>query len=632
MTDRHQLLHRYWGYDSFRPCQAEIIDSVTGGHDTIALLPTGGGKSLCYQLPALMLEGLCLVVSPLIALMKDQVQQLNNRKIKAACLVSGMSASEQGVVLNQCVGGQVKLLYVSPERLSQRAFNDYLRQMRVSMIAVDEAHCISQWGHDFRPTYLRIAQLRQHFPQAPILALTATATAEVLADIGRSLQLRDCRLFRSTFLRPNLAYRVLHDENKLPRLLRELGPTTGSGIVYVRRRRLTAEVATLLAAHGITAQAYHGGLMPAERDQRQKLWMEGESRVMVATNAFGMGIDKPDVRFVIHLGLPDSPEAYFQEAGRAGRDGQPAVATLIYDDTDLAQLSADLSLSYPPLQHVRNVYRALCNYFKVPIGTGADSEFDFDMAKFCEHYRLSLRECFSACQLLQREGLIMLPGNEEVSSQLYLPISSQELYRFRVDHAALGNLMEVIMRMYSGVAMQSVPIEERRIASRLYLPVSEVQAMLGQLAAMKVAYYRPRSNKPRLVFTSARIDDRDLYLGEQNYRLLLEASTRRIQAIKDYVTQTERCRSRWMMDYFGELGGPERCGQCDLCLHTASPSPSASVSGTRIVLALSGHPMTMRQLREKLGLDDTDALADAVRTLIDERRVAVDENLFLHAL
>jgi len=629
MSDKHSLLKRYWGFDSFRPLQEEIVDSVLQGNDTVALLPTGGGKSLCYQLPALMQEGLCLVVSPLIALMKDQVQQLNNRGIKAACVVSGMGGSEISTVLNNCVFGKIKFLYVSPERLRQRMFIEHFRQMKVCLIAVDEAHCISQWGYDFRPSYLQIADIRSYQPSVPIIALTATATPQVIADIERHLLLRRCCRFRSSFNRVNLSYMVVYDEDMSGRLLQIVRRVEGCGIVYTRRRKLTRQIADLLNANSVPAIYYHAGLDMAERDHRQEMWMNGKCRVMVATNAFGMGIDKPDVRFVIHLDIPDSLEAYFQEAGRAGRDGKKSYCVLLWNPSSINRLEDDFEQDYPVLKRIRTVYRALCNYYRIPVGSGADACFDFDMETICDTYNFEVREFYSSCKFLEREGLLSIPDREEVCSSLYIPIAKEELYRFQVEHFALGNLLQAIIRMYPGLFTTTVPIDERKIAARCYLNEADVQRMLQQLHDMKTVEYRPCPKKPQIVFATARVDEKNIYLNEQDYTHLKQAAAKRLQAVEDYVHNDKDCRATQLLAYFGETDSGANCGKCDVCLrrqHVPSGLKEA------ILQALQHNKMTIRNLVDLLERQGYVDVVDVVRDMLDRGDLYLDKNLFLNVL
>ena len=627
MTDsKHKLLKKYWGYDSFRPLQEEIIDSVLQGHDTLALLPTGGGKSLCYQLPALLREGVCLVVSPLIALMKDQVQQLNDRKIRSACIVSGFSHTEVSGILNNAVCGVLKLLYVSPERLLQRSFIEHFKQMKVGLIAVDEAHCISQWGYDFRPPYLQIAAIRQWHPEAPLIALTATATPMVADDICQRLEMRNCRRFRSSFVRPNLAYMVLHEGDKMQRLLRIVRRVGGSGIVYTRSRRTTEVFARFLDTNGIRATAYHAGLDARERDHRQSLWMAGTCQVMVATNAFGMGIDKPDVRFVVHTDVPDSLEAYFQEAGRAGRDGQPSYAVLVCDPSDRARLQHDFDTDFPTLKYVRNIYRALCNFYRIPLGSGAGAQFDFKIEEICKYYNFSPREFYSACKVLEREGLISIPDREDSSSMLSIPVSRDELYRFQVDHQRLGELLQVVIRMYPGLMDTPVPIDEERIASRTYSKGSEVVAMLAQMHEMHVVTYHSKPKGPQIIFDSERINEGQIYPMEQNYEGLKQAARQRMEAMRDYLSNDAVCRSRQLVAYFGEEASHD-CQRCDVCLHHQA-KPANLREAVRQMLKQNAMEVNgLTTLLKEKGFED---ISDTLREMLDCGEVTLDRDAVLH--
>ena len=611
---RYSLLKKYWDYTAFRPLQADIIDSVLQGHDTLALLPTGGGKSLCYQLPALLREGLCLVVSPLIALMKDQVQQLNDRHLKAACLTAGMAPDAVTAVFYNAVSGSLKFLYVSPERLRQRRFIEHFRQMKVGMIAVDEAHCVSQWGYDFRPPYLQIADIRAYHPSAPLIALTATATPAVADDICQRLLMKNCRRFQSSFVRPNLAYMVLRDSDKSHRLLRIVSRVGGSGIVYTRSRRGAQATARFLEAAGVKATFYHAGLMAAERDRRQADWMNGSYNVMVATNAFGMGIDKADVRFVVHLDLPDSLEAYFQEAGRAGRDGQKSYAIVLTDDADLARLQRDFDSSYPTLRYIRNAYRALCNVYRIPVGSGADTQFDFDLESICHTYGFDLREFYSACRFLEREGLIAVPDSEETSSTLFIPVARDELYRFQVDHQRLGNLLQALMRMYPGLLEGDVAIDERKVAQRCYTESAEVVKMLAELDAMHIVRYRPRPQGPQIYFLTERVDENFIQSSDEHYGLLKEAARCRMEAMVRYVTCDEVCRSRQLVAWFGEEAR-EDCGLCDVCLRKVQP---AGTPEEAIMALLRKNAMSPMDLVETLHNEGFREAGDTLREMLDK--------------
>ena len=589
-------------------------------------MPTGGGKSLCYQIPSLAMEGICLVVSPLIALMKDQVRQLANRRIKAECITSAISATEQYNIMDRCIQGKVKILYVSPERLRQLVFINHLRHMKVSLIAVDEAHCISQWGYDFRPSYLKIADIRQLHPDAPVIALTATATPKVAEDIRRQLCFRPGeKTFQSSFVRPNLAYMAFREDDKTGRLLRIAQKVGGSGIVYVRSRRRTREVAQFLTSNGIPATFYHAGLSFQERDLSQKQWTKGDIPVMVATNAFGMGIDKPDVRFIVHLDIPDSPEAYFQEAGRAGRDGQKAYAVLLYADGDLEKMEKNFDTSYPPRDRIANVYRALCNYYQLPVGTGEGCEFDFDIQTVCNTYRFDLNEFYSALRLLEREGLLLVPELDDTRSTLYVTVPRKELYRFQVEQHRYGDLMTAVLHMYGGVFTGPVSVSERDIARRTFMDENQVQNMLRHIAALGVVEYRPRHTKPWIVFTAPRVDAKDLYLNKIDYPALQRDARERMDAMRGYVLSADGCRSRRLVAWFGEETDA-CCGICDHCIMQARKDTSASLR-QRILDALRERPMHADELMKALGQMDENEVGKELQRLVDERKVSIDQSL-----
>ncbi len=618
-----EILTKYWHYDRFRPLQEEIIDSVLAGNDTLALMPTGGGKSLCYQIPALAMEGITIVVSPLIALMKDQVQQLKEKHINAKYIVSGMPKREVEAILNNCIHNNVKLLYVSPERLLSRTFIDHLRQMQVCLIAVDEAHCISQWGFDFRPPYCEIARIRQYHPSAPVIALTATATQAVVNDIKEKLEFHKGHFFKNSFLRPRLSYSVFEEEDKQGKLLRIARSVGGSGIVYVRNRRRTIEIANLLNDNGIPAAAYHAGIPLKDRDQRQKEWQASSRGVMVATNAFGMGIDKPDVRYVVHLDLPDSPEAYFQEAGRAGRDGHQAYAVQLYQKDDIERLYEGLERDFPTLDYIRNVYRAICNFYQIPIGAGQDSRFDFELEQICKNYGLDVYKFFSALKFLEREGLVNLPEHSELQSRLFITINKEELYRFQVSDREAGDMLTSILRLYGGLFTDFTPISENLIAQRCGKTETQVCNMLKNLHRLQIAEYIPKTVKPQIVFTTPRIDIKDLYVSDRNYKMLKESARHRREAMVAYVTNTSECRSRQLLHYFGEDDSPE-CGVCDVCLARKKEqrlSPEESIKNE-----LGKETMTIKQLAERLPQIDKETLVETVRHLLDRGELKVDQD------
>ena len=566
------------------------------------------------------------MVSPLISLMKDQVQHLRDKGIKAACLVSGTTSYEQSIVLNNCIHGNVKILYVSPERLRQRVFIEHFRQMKVSMIAVDEAHCISQWGYDFRPPYLEIARIRQYCPNVPMIALTATATPLVAQDIQRQLLFRQgSRFYQASFARPNLAYMVFRETDKMGRLLRIAHKVGGSGIVYVRNRRRTKEVADFLTSQGIPSAFYHAGLGAKERDLSQKQWMNGALQVMVATNAFGMGIDKPDVRFVVHLDIPTSVEAYFQEAGRAGRDGNKAFAVMLYDDSDLGLLQHAFDTSFPSRQQIGNVYRAICNYYQLPIGSGCDCQFDFDLEALCNTYHFNVTEFYSATRFLEREGLLSIPEKQESQSQIFVPISKEDLYRFQVEQRRYGELLSLMLRMYGGIFSEFEPISERAIARRIYMEEDIVTKMLLHMDALKVIVYKPKTTKPQIVFTSPRIDVKNIYLSDENYKNLKQRAAERMEAIRNYVLMDEGCRGQFLLDYFGEKQA-ELCGSCDLCLSVHSKEKPVD-SKEKILELLKMRPMRADELLARIGDIDEASVRNILREMVDEGKVSINQLL-----
>lgn len=621
-----EILQKYWGYDSFRPMQEEVIDSIMQGNDTLVLFPTGGGKSICYQVPALAMEGLCLVVSPLISLMKDQVQNLSNKGIKAACLVAGTNSLEQEVIFNNCIFGKTKILYVSPERLTQQVFIQHFRQMKVSMIAVDEAHCISQWGYDFRPAYLGIARIRDYHPSAPIMALTATATQEVVVDIQKQLLFRNGkRVYQSSFTRNNLAYMVFAEENKDGRLIRIINKVGGSGIVYVRNRRRTRAIADMLIQHGISATYYHAGLEAKERDLAQLRWMKGEVDVIVATNAFGMGIDKPNVRYVVHMDIPSSIEAYFQEAGRAGRDGKKAYAVLLYNQDDLGVLDANIEASYPSRQIISNTYRAICNYYQIPIGAGEDCQFDFDLEGICNTYHFNVVEFYNAARFLEKEGLVVLPDREDAESKLYIPIDRETLYRFQIDQPRYSDLLVMILRLYGGLFTSFVPISEKLLARQMYMNADQIRNMLLHLDALKIVKYQPQKTKKQIIFPVPRIDAKDISLTDSNYRNLKENASIKKDAIRNYVVNTQLCRSEMLLAYFGEQQS-DPCQQCDHCIVNKKQTPTQELRN-EILGLLKKKPMNSNELLSEIAHIDESRCREELRQLVDEGLVGINKQL-----
>ncbi|HKK76558.1 MAG TPA: ATP-dependent DNA helicase RecQ [Saprospiraceae bacterium] len=559
-----EVLKRYWGYESFRPVQEEIIQSVLNGDDTLALLPTGGGKSICFQVPALCLEGLCIVISPLIALMKDQVENLRKRGVSAVAIHSGMPYPEIDRLLDNCAYGDVKLLYLSPERLHTELFKERLKKMPVSMIAVDEAHCISQWGYDFRPAYLEIASIREDLPNVPIIALTATATPEVCTDIQDKLEFKSGQVFQKSFARDNLAYVVRPSEAKPEELVNILKKVGGSAVVYVRNRRLTKELALLLHRKGIRADYYHAGLEMDKRNQKQEAWLKNKIRVIVSTNAFGMGIDKPDVRLVIHWEMPDSLEGYFQEAGRAGRDGKKAFAVLLYHNSDALKLEKQYELSYPDLKEVRRVYRALGSYYQIAVGAGYGESFDFNLIEFSKTYQFEPIIAFNCLKLLEKEGWIILSDAVYNPASLKVLVNQDQLYDFMLKHPKLDKVLKIILRSYQGAFNHHIHIREQSIAGFLRVERSELQKSLNLLHKEQIIDYRPQNEEPQLFFVNGRMDAATVAFDHTGYNFRKEQQRIRIEKAIHYA-ETEDCRSRLLLAYFGETEATA-CGHCDYCL------------------------------------------------------------------
>ena len=559
-----EVLREYFGYDSFRSIQEDIIRSIGSGRDTLGLMPTGGGKSITFQVPALAMPGVCIVVTPLIALMKDQVAKLRERGIKATAVYSGMSRDNIVAALDNCILGGYKFLYVSPERLSSDIFLTKLRRMEVSFITVDESHCISQWGYDFRPSYLAIADIRKQLPDIPILALTATATPEVVDDIQERLLFRAKNVFRMSFERKNLNYIVRSTEDKEAELLHILSRVEGSAIVYVRNRDKTREIAKMLVEHGISASFYHAGLDTRDKDKRQQQWTEGTLRVIVATNAFGMGIDKADVRLVIHYEMPDSPEAYYQEAGRAGRDGLTAYAVLLYSPDDKRRLSRRISDNFPEKELIRNVYERLGYYYQMAVGDGKGCRYDFDLQEFCRAYHLPLVQTDSALRLLTQAGYIHYQEEEEHTSRLRFIIQRDELYRRYDISETSDQVIRTLLRLYSGVFSDFVFIDEKQISEMSGIALEPLYESLLGLGRARVIQYIPRRTCPSVTFTQKRVDTSRVIISPAVYEERREKYALRIEAMKEYALSATQCRSRLLLRYFGERSALP-CQQCDNC-------------------------------------------------------------------
>ena len=594
--DRYRrVLKQIWGYDDFRGIQREIIESISSGHDTLGLMPTGGGKSITFQIPALLKFGTCIVVTPLIALMKDQVQHLRSRGIKATAIYSGMSRQEILIALENCILGNYKFLYVSPERLETELFLKKLAHIKVSFITVDEAHCISQWGYDFRPSYLQIAEIRKVVPQVPILALTASATPEVVEDIQQKLRFHDGKVFRMSFERKNLTYIVRHAADKYQELLHVLKSLQGSTIIYTRNRQQTNELARYLNEEGITATNYHAGLPQVQKDDRQERWQNNEYRVMVATNAFGMGIDKPDVRLVLHTEIPDSPEAYFQEAGRAGRDGLHAYAVLIYDEKDCKKLLRRIPETYPEPDYVRDIYEHMCYYFQMAMGDGNGVTREFDLQEFCYRFKYFPVVAHNAFLLLKNAGYIDYTEEEEITSRIMFRIGRDELYRLREQNEETELVIHTLLRKYSGLFAEFIYIDENSISHDTGLTVEKVYHILKQLSQAHIIDYIPRKRTNYITFLTRRLEQSQIKLTPSTYKERKHQYERRIMSMIQYVTDKEMCHSRFLLNYFGE-NNTQNCGQCDICIEHAPNQETTNRIRKSILEQLSHGPLFPREI------------------------------------
>jgi ATP-dependent DNA helicase RecQ len=566
MPNRYlEILQQYWGYEGFRPLQEDIVQSAGEGHDTLALMPTGGGKSITFQVPALAREGLCLVITPLIALMKDQVSTLKRNGIKADAIHSGLTYREIKVVFDNAMFGGTKFLYVSPERLSTDLFREKIKDIQVNLIAVDEAHCISQWGYDFRPSYLTIADIREYIPHAPVLALTATATPRVVDDIMERLKFAQPNVFRKSFVRNNLAYVVRQAENKEEQLVKILKAVTGTAIVYVRSRKKTRQFADLLQQNNIAAQHFHAGLTQKSKDDKQEKWKSGQTRVIVATNAFGMGIDKPDVRLVVHMDAPDSLEAYFQEAGRAGRDGHKAFAVLLWSQNDQEKLRKQVKTTFPEPERIKRVYDALGNFFQIPIGAGFQMVYDFDIGDFCKAFKLNILEVFNSLKILQRAGYLAFTEELDIPSKVMFLTEGNDLYKFQVANKELDPVIKILLRSYTGLFIEYAAINETDMAKKLNTSLDNVYEALQKLSKAGIIHYIPRRKTPLITYTQSREEIRFIHLPKEVYADRKKHYEEQINAVIEYGSRNDICRSRYLVKYFGETKATS-CGICDVCL------------------------------------------------------------------
>ncbi len=620
------ILKQYWGYEQFRPLQEEIIHSVLMGQDTLALMPTGGGKSICFQVPALMQEGICIVISPLIALMKDQVERLRKQQIQAVAIYSGMTKREVDITLDNCIFGGIKFLYLAPERLYSDIVWERLKHMKVNLFAIDEAHCISEWGYDFRPSYLHLHRLREIHPSVPFLALTATATDRVIADIQEKLAFPQNNVLSKSFKRENLGYMALSEEDKMGRMLRIIQKIGGSGIVYVRNRRETQEVSRYLLNQGISAEFYHAGLDMPTRTERQEKWTTNAVRVMVATNAFGMGIDKSDVRFVIHLDIPDSLEAYYQEAGRAGRDGKKAYPVLLYHQEDRDRLWANLESAFPDAAFVQLVYHQLGNYFQVAYGAGLGTVLSFDVVDFAKKYQIGVLPTLSALKFLERDGWISVSEAVYIPSRVKFEVDYQELYKFQVQSAKYDPLIKRILRTYGGVFDLFVSINEYEFAKALAVPYQEIVHMLQTMQQMELLTYTAKTDAPQLQYLRPRIDRKNLHVDTQYIRERRGIKEEQTKAIFHYLDDAQ-CRSIALLDYFGEAEATP-CGVCDLCLMRAHQDNVAKKIAQQIRELLLTNPLPLQALIDQLSVGSEEAKLRVFRSLLDEEQIMLKDDLY----
>ena len=629
MNKYQEILKQYWGYDSFRDLQEEIITSIGERKDTLGLMPTGGGKSITFQVPALAQEGICIVITPLIALMKDQVQNLRKRGIKALAIYSGMSRQEILTALENCIFGNYKFLYISPERLDTEIFRIKLRSMKVSMITVDESHCISQWGYDFRPAYLKIAEIRDLLPGVPVLALTATATPEVVKDIQSRLKFREENVFRMSFERKNLAYIVRKTDNKTGELLHILRRIVGSAIIYVRNRRRTKEITELLMNENITADFYHAGLDNAVKDIRQKRWQNGEVRVMVATNAFGMGIDKPDVRIVIHLDLPDSPEAYFQEAGRAGRDGEKAYAVILYAKSDKTTLHKRVADTFPEKEYILNVYEHLQYYYQMAMGDGFQCVREFNLEEFCRKFKYFPVPVDSALKILTQAGYLEYTDEQDNSSRIFFTIRRDELYKLHEMGKEAEALIQAILRSYTGVFTDYAYISEESLAVRTGLTRQQIYAILVTLTKRRIVDYIPHKKTPYIIYTRERMELHDVHIPTSVYEDRKIRYEARIKAMEEYVTTENICRSRMLLRYFGEKN-EHNCKQCDVCLSHHADNHLSETSfeelKKQILFILNKKKLTPADIANQVEAEKED-IGEAIQYLLEEGVLKIEDGM-----
>ena len=624
----HDILKQYFGFDNFRPLQEEIINSILSSNDTLALMPTGGGKSLCYQVPALTKEGICLVISPLIALMKDQVQNLRKKNITAFSIYSGMSRKEVINTLKVAGNSNCKFLYVSPERLETNLFKEYLPGLDINLIAVDEAHCISQWGYDFRPPYLRIAALREELPGIPVLALTASATEEVQQDICDKLAFNNKTIFRQSFERPNLSYSVFQVDSKINKIIEVLKKVPGTAIIYCKSRRRTKDISELLQLQNISTDHYHAGLMQEERNRKQEEWINNKIRVIVCTNAFGMGIDKPDVRVVVHADVPDCLENYYQEAGRAGRDGKTSFAVLLYDDREVKELEGLTALRYPTQEDIRNVYQAVANYLQIPSGDGEGKYYDFDISDFLKKFKLNSYTSLYSLKALEQEGWLAFNEQVFLPSFVHFTTDKNYLYEFEKVHKDLEPLIKALLRAYEGIFHHPAAISEMLLAGLLKKDVTLIKKELAQLQNFKLIEYAPQKDNPQILLLRNRIKAEDLTINMQAYNKRKEKFHLRVKEIIHFVKEKAACRSRMIGSYFGD-DAVRPCGICDNCLRVKAVAMSKEEFETinhRILNTVKYEPLHSRDLLLKLNSIKKEKVWKVIDFLQAENKIDLDKN------
>ena len=627
------ILRQYWGYDRFRPPQEDIINNVLAGKDTLALLPTGGGKSICFQVPALLMEGVCLVVTPLIALMEDQVGQLKGRGIEAIAVHSGMGRSEIDVALDNCAYGKIKFLYLSPERIQTEMFQARIQKVPVCLIAVDEAHCISHWGYDFRPSYLLISDLREWKPDVPVMALTATATKKVREDIVDKLALRNPGIYAKGYARENLSFVARKTENKEKQLLRVVQKVKGAAIVYVRSRRAAEKLSEWLTRNGVDATFYHAGLDYRQRNEHQRRWVEGEARVVVATNAFGMGIDKANVRTVVHMDIPETLEAYYQEAGRAGRDGKRSYAVVVYHPIDVKAVREKVGQSQPDAEVLKNTYQALSNYLQLAEGSAMGESFNFDLSAFCDRFGLKPITTFAALKKLEEQGFIQLNEGFHRPSKVHFLVGKKKLYEFQVANGHFDQLIKGLLRLYGGELFSSyVSVSEQQIGKAVGWNAAEARIGLGQLHKMQFLDYEPASGKPQVTFLTPRQDAGRLPLDTVRLGERRALALAKMEAMIEYVEQSHRCRTQFIQSYFDEEVF-DTCGACDVCLEKKKKENRAQTKDyhDQVLLLLKQKPMTSEELEKAVGPTDQELLVEVIREMLDANEINYDEFWVLRA-